>query len=300
MIIEGRACTATIGAVVRLVFVLSSFLGPWACDAGKTATSPPANEVVIARRDTIPTDPADAAWAGAPVFVAPLVLQDMVEPRLMSPSTPQVRVQAVSDGKKVAFRLEWDDASADNLPHPGSFPDACAVQVPTRIERDVPAPQMGETGRPVEITYWRASWQALADGRTDTLQALYPGASVDHYPFEAPPLHEGSPDQRQFARMYAPAIAAGNLMASPGAQPVQALVAEGPGTLHPAEHSEVSGRGVRTASGWIVVLVRPLPEGLAPDKRSVVAFAVWEGAKAEVGARKMRSVWVPLSSERGP
>ncbi len=42
------------------------------------------------------------------------------------------------------------------------------------------------------------------------------------------------------------------------------------------------------------MLSRPLPTGLDPGMRTQVAFAVWQGAHQEVGARKMRSVWVPL------
>ena len=34
---------------------------------------------------------------------------------------------------------------------------------------------------------------------------------------------------------------------------------------------------------------------LAPNVRTAIAFAVWEGAAREVGARKMRTIWVPLS-----
>ncbi len=285
--------------VSRAVLALASVLFALACHTGTAPKQAQLTEVVVARRGAVPGDPGDAAWGSAPSFVAPLLQQDMVEPRLMAPSTKEMRVRAISDGKDVAFRLEWDDANVDDLPRPGSFADACAVQIPARIERDVPAPQMGEDGRPVEITYWRASWQAAAEGRKDAIQAIYPGATVDHYPFQAPSLQEGSPEQQELARLYAPARAAGNTMAGPGVKPVQALVAEGPGTLRPAANMQVGGRGTRTANGWSVVLVRPLPEGLVPDKRSAVAFAVWEGGKGEVGARKMRSVWVPLAMEKG-
>ena len=53
------------------------------------------------------------------------------------------------------------------------FPDACAVQLPAKLEPTVPAPQMGEAGKTVEITYWRAAWQAVVDGRgTLTYRAL--------------------------------------------------------------------------------------------------------------------------------
>jgi hypothetical protein len=45
------------------------------------------------------------------------------------------------------------------------------------------------------------------------------------------------------------------------------------------------------------MLERDLPDALAASKRAQVAFAVWDGARGEVGARKMRSVWVPIVME---
>ena len=261
------------------------------------APPPPASEVVAVRRATLPTAPDDAAWRDVPAFAAPLVPQDMVEPRLLEPSTREVAVRTITDGTRVALRLEWIDETRDDLPGTGRFSDACAVQLPARVEADVPAPQMGETGRPVEVSYWRAAWQAVVDGRPDTLQAIEPAAAPDHYPFDAPPLAPGSPEQQAMAQRYAPARALGNPMSGPRAQPVQDLVAEGPGTLRPADRTRSEGRGVRTAHGWTVVVVRPLPEGLRPGQRGQVAFAVWDGAHQEAGARKMRSAWVPLLVE---
>ncbi len=117
---------------------------------------------------------------------------------------------------------------------PGNFTDACAVQLPAKVEADLPAPQMGEDGRAVEIVYWSASWQASVNGRPDNIQAMYPRAAVDHYPFQAPSLKEGSVEQQEMANRYAPAHALGNNMAGPRTQPVQDLIAEGPGTLRPA------------------------------------------------------------------
>ena len=60
-------------------------------------------------RAQLPSDPGDAAWRDAPVYTAALVLQDMVEPRLLEPSTDKVQVRALTDGKSIAFRLEWAD-----------------------------------------------------------------------------------------------------------------------------------------------------------------------------------------------
>ena len=172
------------------------------------------------------------------------------------------------------------------------------MQLPVQPAADAPAPQMGEAGRTVEITYWRASWQAVCDGRGDSIRDIYPNAAVDHYPFEAASLAKGSPAQQAMERRYAPARAVGNTMAGPREKPVQDLIAEGPGTLTPAAPGDSNGRGRRIGDGWAVVISRKLPAGLTPGGRTQVAFAVWEGGHQEVGARKMRTGWVPLSLER--
>lgn len=272
-------------------FVLAALAGACGGSAHQAAT-----EVVAVERGTLATDPAAGEWRDVAAYRAALQLQDMVEPRLLVASTPEVHVKAMTDGMRVAFRLEWPDATVNDLPGTGRFSDACAVQLPATTQADVPAPQMGEPGRAVEITYWRASWQATVDGRPDAINAIYPGATVDHYPFDAPALPKGSPEQQAMAQRYAPARALGNDMAG-RSKPVQDLLADGPGTLHPAAEWSSDGRGRRGGSGWTVVLTRPLPKGLAPGARTQVAFAVWDGEHEESGARKMRTGWVPLLVE---
>lgn len=274
-----------IAAIAVLAFVA-------ACKGGPAAA--PSAEVIAVRSAQLPSEPGAAAWNDAPVYTAALVLQDMVEPRLLEPSTDKVQVRALTDGKNIAFRLEWTDPTVDDLPGLGRFSDACAVQLPVGTQADVPAPQMGEMQRPVEITYWRGFWQSMVDGREDTIKALFPNATVDHYPFEAASLQPGSEAQHEMAQRYAPARALGNEMAGPRKQPVQDLIAEGPGTIRPAAENRSVGRGTHSEKGWSVVLSRPLPTGLEAGSRTQVAFAVWQGAHQEVGARKMRSVWVPL------
>lgn len=213
----------------------------------------------------------------------------------MQASTPDVRVRAITNGTEIAFRLEWTDATKNDLPGPAHFVDACAVQVPTKIEANVPAPQMGESGKQVEITFWRADWQATVDGRPDSIREIYPNASVDHYPFEAPSLEKGSAAQNEMATWYAPARALGNRRVGPREPTVEYMIAEGPGTLDPTPPAGSKGRGVRTDDGWSVVITRRLPNGLAPGSRTQIAFAVWEGSHNEVGARKMRTGWIPPS-----
>jgi hypothetical protein len=276
-----------IKVLASLLVVLLAGLG---CGRAPTLT----NEVVAIPSTTIPLDPASSAWDRAPEHLAALLLQDLVEPRLMKASTPDVRVRAITNGSEIAFRLQWVDAKKDDLPGPGVSVDACAVQLPKTMANNPPAPQMGEAGRPVEVTFWRADWQASVDGRGDSIRDLYPNAAVDHYPFQAPSLETGSAAQKEMAKRYAPAEAVGNRRSGPREFPVEDMVAEGPGTLAPASETSSTGKGVRTKDGWLVVVRRGLPAGLTPRARTQVAFAVWEGSQSETGSRKMRTGWIPL------
>ncbi|HET9836636.1 MAG TPA: ethylbenzene dehydrogenase-related protein [Candidatus Angelobacter sp.] len=265
--------------------------------AGCKKTPAPATEVIALTVTQLPSGPANAAWDAAPEYVAKLIPQDLVEPRLGQASTPEVRVQALTNGTEMAFRLRWADPVKSDAEVPGQFVDACAVQVPAKLMPNPPAPQMGEAGNSVQIAYWRADWQAWVNGREDNIKSIYPNAEITHYPFQASSLPAGSPEQKEMAKRYAPADAVGNRRQGPRESAVESLLAEGPGTLSPNPAMAVSGNGIRTRDGWAVMIVRPVPEGLAPGSknRTSIAFAVWQGANKEAGARKMRSGWAPLA-----
>ncbi len=102
------------------------------------------------------------------------------------------------------------------------------------------------------------------------------------------------------ALRYAPARALGNKMAGPRETPVEDLIAEGPGTIAPAPSTTSKGQGRRAAGGWAVVITRRLPEGLLTTPNPQVAFAVWDGDKHEVGARKMRTAWIAMTIKEAP
>ena len=257
------------------------------------------NEVVIIPARPLPLRPTDSLWDSAPEHLGKLLPQDLVEPRQLTPTTPEVRVRSVASGSDVAFRLEWIDATQSDLPGPSKFLDGCAVQIPKAIEPDPPDPQMGQTGRPVEISFWRADWQASVNGRKDTIREIYPNAAIDHYPFQAKSLEPDSAAQKEMAARYAPSQAVGNRRAGPRESPVEEMIAEGPGTLSPKPDGKGRGTGVRTKDGWAVVIARKMPEGLAPNTRTQIAVAIWDGSKNEVGARKMRTGWIPLALRAG-
>ncbi|MBS1834899.1 MAG: hypothetical protein JST65_19420 [Acidobacteria bacterium] len=257
------------------------------------------NEVVAQEVTKLPTSPDDAAWNAAPVHQAKMVPQDLVEPRLMTPSTPEISVRALTDGSDVAFRIDWADDTKSDAPGPSKMVDACAIQIPEKYSKDLPEPQMGQDGKTVQVTYWRADWQATVDGRGDTIRDLYPNATVDHYPFEAKPLDPGSATQKEMAMRYAPARTLGNVRSGPRASPVEDLIATGPGTLSPGPSLGAKGKGIHNAAHWSVVISRKLPDGLAPNQRTHMAFAVWQGSQKEAGARKMRTGWIPLVRRAG-
>ena len=256
--------------------------------------------VVVAPAASLPAEPSDEVWNQAPEYATALIPQDQVDPRQMERTTGELRIRASTDGVRVVFRLQWTDQTQDDLATSATFSDACAVQLPGEFQPTIPAPQMGESGHPVHITYWSAAWQAALEGQRDSLKDLYPNATVDHYPFEAPSLEPGSAEQEAMAVRYAPARALGNLMARPREKPVQDLIAEGPGTLTATASTASDGRGERSEDGWTVVITRQLPEGFDTAAPAQVAFAVWEGSHKEVGARKMRTGWITLTKLQKP
>ena len=273
-----------------LVFFFLILAAAAACRKGPTAST----EVVAVPVQALPSDPGNASWEKAPEYAAALLPQDVVDPRLMKTSTQQVRVRAVSDGSALGVRLEWIDLVKNDLPGPGLSVDSCALQLPKTIGQDPPSNQMGEAKHPVEITFWRSDWQATVNGRGGSIRDLYPNAAVDHYPFQAPPLDSGSPDQQAMAQRFAPAQALGNRRNGPRESPIEDLVGEGPGTLRPETRAGSKGKGLWTEKGWVVVLSRRLPAGLMPGLRTQIAFAIWDGAHGEIGSRKMRTGWIPL------
>ncbi len=259
-----------------------------------TKVQVPTPEVNVAQVKEITLDPNAAVWEAVSLHASKMILQDLVEPRLLEPSTSEVMVKAITNGSEIAFRLEWLDTSQSDMPGPRHFIDGCAVQLPSKVDPNVPAPQMGEVGKTVEISYWRADWQAIVEGRADNINAIYPNASIDHYPAEAKPLENNPQAHAETAARYAPARALGSRRSGPREQPVEDLIAEGPSTLSPAPNAVSKGKGVKTPKGWAVVISRPMPAGFSTASPSQIAFAVWEGSHVEVGARKMRTGWVPL------
>jgi len=141
-----------------VVLLAAAALAAVACQkAPPTSTA----EVVVVERASLPSDPNDAAWQDVPVHPAALLPQDLMEPRLLKPTTAEVRVRAITDGTRIALRLDWTDPTKNDLPGPARFSDACAVQFPAKVTAEMPGPFMGEKGKPVEISGRFANYAGL-------------------------------------------------------------------------------------------------------------------------------------------
>ena len=57
----------------------------------------------------LPAGPDDPAWKKVATNYYPLVGQVIEEPRLFTPMIVGVEIQAVHNGKEIAFRVVWDD-----------------------------------------------------------------------------------------------------------------------------------------------------------------------------------------------
>jgi DMSO reductase family type II enzyme heme b subunit len=234
-----------------------------------------------------------AAFAGSPRTTVALLPQVITTPRHMEPSVGSVAVSAVRNADHAGFLLEWSDTSADWRTGIDRFGDMVAIAFPVQPGTP-PAPFMGNAGGRVQILQWRADWQSDVERGPISVKELYP----DAYPAD---FHHEDHLPAQAAAAYRGAAGLGNPMSEGRhTSSVQDLMAEGFGSLTPRPVQAGQGSARHDGSGWHVVITRPLAAdgdsapGLSGGTRAWIAFAVWDGSKGEVGARKAWASGVPL------
>ncbi len=265
--------------------------------------------VSVYRAENLPIgDPLAADWDGAPAFDVALIAQAVATPRLSVPTIPSIKVQSLNDGKTIAFRLTWQDATPNwYASHLDEFRDAAAIQ--TSVAPTLPSFCMGAIGQLVNLWHWKADWQYDIDkGFRDVVDA-YPNFWLDYYPQVTgkPPYRLPADFNAAPAKAYLAGWSAGNPLSNPArVTPVEDLNAIGFGSLtsQPGQNQNVLGRGVWKDGSWHVVFSRTMESAesndgqLLPGQTTNVAFAVWDGADKQVGARKQLSTWVPLLIEK--
>jgi mono/diheme cytochrome c family protein len=247
----------------------------------------------------LPADGDDAAWQGAeavPVVVSPLWWRNYADPEL--------RVSALHDGKSLALRLTWLDATKnDQAVRPQDFEDMAAVQ----LYKGSPEPFLGMGGadKALDLWLWRAGWPAKP-GQTADVDTAYPNMAVDSYPYEQPGGGPRPHAADRQAKEFLTADAAGNQLADPSRSlSAGNLEAKGFGTLtmRPRASQAVRATASWQAGRWTVVLRRPLDAAagngvrLEPGDRLSVAFALWDGEARDRNGQKMVSVWQDLRLE---
>jgi hypothetical protein len=155
---------------------------------------------------------------------------------------------------------------------------------------------MGSAATPATLLQWKADWQRDIDNGRQGLEAVYPNRSIDTYPivYGTPPddVDIGSYEDAG-ATEWLPALNVGNpFAANQRSTPVEKAIAFGFSTTTTAATQDATGRGVRTATGWRVVITKPLSAvddgelAIITGSVSTCAFAVWSGSMRDAGSRK--------------
>ncbi|MBI3794024.1 MAG: hypothetical protein HY280_04750 [Nitrospinae bacterium] len=243
-------------------------------------------------------DPSSAVWNKIKPFEVAMAEQILAVPNDPAPAVGEISVKAVHNGKILSVLLEWKDATKNTRVVTDEFPDQVAVEIPNVYKADaLPSYMMGEPGGRVTILLWKASFQNDVENGMPSTQSLYPNTNFDIYPDQVLKQEDSKP--------YAGAIAVGNPVSVHGKSPVMDMMAEGYGSLTAKPTQRALGRGKWSNGKWRVVIAYPMASDgenspkLAPGGVTAVAFAVWDGASQERGARKGQSAdWITLRLQK--
>lgn len=255
--------------------------------------------VALVKGDVSAPDPSSAVWSGVPSAAVMLMGQPMVTPRPATTMTAELKVQAVHDGRNIAFRLTWKDDGINEAGPLGTYSDAAAIQFPVKASEFPPPVMMGAKDTPVHIFHWRAQYQRDAERGKPTMKDLYPNLNVDMYPMEFADMGTLSKKSDAEREQYSPGRVSGNPQAY-AKSGVDEIIAEGFSTSSVQAGHGGKGKASWKDGEWTLVVTRPLlSEGgsvLTPGGSGFVAFAVWQGGAGEVGSRKcVTMMWTPLA-----
>lgn len=245
----------------------------------------------------------DEVWKTALAYKQPLQRQFLVVPKPVEVGVKEVFVQSINDGKYIAFKLTWKDASEDDGAKIMNFSDGAAIQFPVR--KDPLAEYfMGEPRKPVHILHWKA-WRSR-DQRAgfQSVKTAYPNMTADAYTFDYSVKGEGTEKTQAEKDTFIPGKAAGNPLSVPHKEIIEELAAEGQGTLTSKNVENTRGEAEWKNREWSVIFVRPLTVNdpgsvqFKTGERMPVAFAVWEGGRREAAGRKAVSpAWAEVKVE---
>ncbi len=287
-------------AGIMLLAILLTFLKvPVASSQGVTVVA------ALVDQDLPKNDPSAPLWADSTAVEIPLSAQNISVPMLLKTSVRSVTLRALHNNEQIALLVEWEDSTKnDQNVRVQDFRDAVAIQFP--LVQVQPYFCMGQQGGNVNIWHWKADWEAKLASRQD-VDTTYPDMYVDNYIFADNDAGAASTVEEYQDINYLPALAAGNLFASPRPMsPVEDIIAGGFGTLtsQGPEGQNVEGHGEWAEGKWRVIFTRALESDelddiqLSPGRVYSLAFAAWDGDYEERNGQKSTSQWVSLQLER--
>lgn len=239
-------------------------------------------------------DPVSRQWEDAPFFHIPVsrIWQTVHD------DAGVVNVKALYNDSSVALLLEWkNEKKAASAMRVQEYQDAAAVQF--SLSENPGFHGMGSRENPVDMWFWRASWQMYADeGISPDIRYAYGARASDAEVDDFPEFI----DERTFL----PGINAGNPVSRYDIEtPIESMNAAGPetSTSKPETDQDVDGKGVWDGETWRVVFVRDLE---TDSNTSVqfndedpfwISFAVWDGDAGDRDGLKKVSTWYRLEFE---
>ena len=247
---------------------------------------------------------SDDVWQKIKPYRQPLQRQFLEVPKPAEIGVKEILVQSINDGRYIAFRLVWKDATKNDTIKIMNFSDGAAIQFP--VSKEVfPEFFMGEKGKPVHILYWRA-WRSKdkKDG-FQTTKTAYPNMTSDIYNFDYSIKGKGTEKTQAEKDIFIPGRAAKNPLSFPTKEIIAELSSVGSGTLASKNVENTSGNANWDNGEWAVIFRRPLTVN---DSESVqfkagekmpIAFAIWEGSRREAGGRKAVSpAWAEVEVKK--
>jgi DMSO reductase family type II enzyme heme b subunit len=259
-------------------------------------------KLVVKSVRQVPKRLEDAQWSS----LKPLSLS-MVPLWWRDDSDPGLEVQAVHDGKTIAFLLSWRDEGANrHAAKTEAFEDAVALEL-YRGDAE-PFIGMGDPTSTVDVWFWDADRQGAVTSVVDT----YPNTVVDRFPFSETVVASAEinrPGARRADQpdISLPARASGNpIVPSNTESGASTLTVGGPGsvTFRLPKNQSVRAIGEWKDGRWAVVMTRSLEVGaeasgvaLDPGSKASIAFAIWDGAQKDRDGKKLITIWHDLVLE---
>jgi hypothetical protein len=254
--------------------------------------------------DVSTVEPGDDVWKSVKPYRQPLQRQFLEVPKPAEIGVKEVWVQSINDGKHIAFRLVWKDATKNDTIKIMNFSDGAALQFPVKKEA-LPQFFMGEKEKPVHILFWRAWRSKDKNDGFQTTKTAYPNMTSDIYNFDYSIKGKGTEKTQAEKDIFIPGRAAKNPLSFPHKEIIAELSSVGSGTIASKDVQNTSGDADWQNGEWTAIFRRPLTVNdpgsvqFKAGEKMPIAFAIWEGSRMEAGGRKAVSpAWAEVEVEK--